>query len=141
MVTYKHYLTAFTLTIVAACQNIPPALDVKNSQIKDRVIACSGGFSQDAQIALQGLVDLANNPLATGKGELSLDYKQQAQSIVFKELDPKDRLQAYQDYIKCIESNWNTPVQVVTSRSRIKVHKDMKCHHGQSDKTEQRIMK
>ena len=90
MTRYQNIISTGLTLLIAACQSVPQSINVQNQQIKDRVIACSGGFSQSTQLGLLGLIDLANTPLASSKGQLSLDYKQQAQGLIFQEMDSKD---------------------------------------------------
>jgi hypothetical protein len=71
--------------------------------LRDRVVACGGGFRQSTILALGDTFDKTNL-----SGNLSGNFKEQAQALIFTEMPPQLRLAAYKDYIKCIEKEWNT---------------------------------
>lgn len=76
--------------------------DVSDVKINDRVKACSGGFSEGIQSSLNA--SLNKNAL---EGGVHADFKQEARSLIFSELPESDRLRGYEDYLKCVETNWN----------------------------------
>lgn len=86
--------------LLSACNSIP---GIEDAHVKERVIACGGGFSDSANLALADTFDRT-----AFSGQLSAGFKSQVQSIIFSEIPPQDRLAAYQDYIKCIEEEWDT---------------------------------
>lgn len=92
-------LTALALLILGNGCSSP---DINNSQLRDRVRACGAGFSDDINLALN-----ASFEEVALQGGASGDFNDKAQSIIFSELPPQDRLKAYEDYIKCIQKDWN----------------------------------
>ena len=76
--------------------------NIENQCLNDRVKACSAGFSQETQAALHASLEKAKL-----QGELSGDVKQETRSMIFSQMAEKDKLKAYEDYIKCIEKHWN----------------------------------
>jgi len=93
---------AFLGTILlSACNTTMPGIE--DAHVKERVIACGGGFSDSANLALADTFDRT-----AYNGQLSSGFKIQARPIIFSEIPPQDRLVAYQDYIKCVEEKWNT---------------------------------
>jgi hypothetical protein len=85
--------------ILSGCAFSP---DISDSQLEDRVVACSAGFERSTGASLKAAYDKA-----TIQGQGSLDFHEHAQSIIFSELPQKDRLKAYEDYIRCVEKDWN----------------------------------
>lgn len=72
---------------------------IKNDVLRERVIACGAGFSDET------VADLHASYLAHAfNGQLGGQFKDQARAMIFSEIAPQDRLKAYEDYIKCIES-------------------------------------
>jgi len=92
----------FTVLTLLILENGCSSPDINNSQLRDRVRACGAGFSEDINLALNASFE----ELAL-KGGASGDFNDKAQSIIFSELPPQDRLKAYEDYIKCIQKDWN----------------------------------
>lgn len=84
---------------LASCND---SSDIKDSMINDRVKACSAGFSRENGAALSASLDKASL-----KGDLSGNFKEETKSIIFSEIPDADRVKAYEDYISCIEKNWN----------------------------------
>lgn len=76
---------------------------IQDSVVSDRVKACSAGFSDDLQAQLHASLSKANG------GDLTADIKQETQALIFAETPIDQHLQVYEDYIKCVESNWNVP--------------------------------
>ncbi len=91
--------------IVGACEGH----DIKDSVVSDRVKACSAGFSDDLRASLHASLEKA-----TG-GEITADIKEETQALIFQETPIDQHLQVYEDYIKCVESNWNVPTSVKLS--------------------------
>lgn len=75
---------------------------IKDDKINDRVKACSAGFSEDIQAQLHA--SLNKIPLSGGIGA---DIKEETKSLIFAETPVEQHLQVYEDYIKCVEDNWN----------------------------------
>lgn len=86
--------------LLSACNTAP---DIQDPHVKERVIACSGGFSDTANLALGDIFDRT-----AYSNQLSAGFKLQARPIIFSEIPPQDRLATYQDYLKCIEEKWDT---------------------------------
>lgn len=87
--------------LIAGCAD---KIEIHDIRLRDRIIACSGGFSEGAQVNLRGTFD----EFAL-KGKANLGFNEAAQSIIFKELSefpPKNRLRVYEDYIRCIVTPW-----------------------------------
>lgn len=75
---------------------------IENSTVRDRVFACSAGFKQVDGLKLNEAFDKTHL-----NGKLTADFHAQAKSAIFSALPKKDRLNAYHDYIRCIEMGWN----------------------------------
>ncbi|MBL0942248.1 MAG: hypothetical protein IBJ00_05960 [Alphaproteobacteria bacterium] len=88
-----------SLTLLSGCAFSP---DISDSRLEDRVVACSAGFERSTGASLKAAYDKIKI-----QGQGSLDFHEQAQSIIFSELPQKDRLKAYEDYIQCVEQDWN----------------------------------
>src|SRR5688572_9420724 len=86
------------VVLISGC-NFSPG--IKDPNLRDRVRACSAGFSDDLRLALQGSYDKK-----LSEGGVSADIKEEAQSLIFAELPRTDRLAAYNEYISCIEGKW-----------------------------------
>lgn len=95
-----YFLPLFGL---CACVNSP---DIQNETLNDRVKACSAGFSEDTRVSLHASLDKA--ALA---GALTPEIKQETKSIIFTQLPESDRLKGYEDYIACVEKDWNHNTQ------------------------------
>lgn len=89
-------------TLFSMMSGCTPSAGIKDSTVRDRVNACSAGFSDDVGAALQ----LAYNKIAI-QGGTTADFKNESQAVIFSMLPEQDRLKAYEDYINCIEQNWN----------------------------------
>lgn len=72
---------------------------IENPQLRDRVLACGAGFSDSTLGSLQAAYEAY--PF---EGEAKAGFKESAKEIIFIELPPQDRFKAYEDYLKCIES-------------------------------------
>lgn len=84
--------------LLAGCTS--PAM-IHNQSLQDKVIACGAGYSDNATGSL-----VAAYHQTAPSGELTTDFKENARTIIFKELPPEARLKGYEDYIKCIQSDW-----------------------------------
>lgn len=84
---------------LTGCMNSP---DIENKTLNDRVKACSAGFSEQIQGSLNASIEKANL-----NGKLDVGIKEETHSIIFSEIPEVDRLKAYEDYIGCIDKNWN----------------------------------
>lgn len=76
--------------------------EVRDSRVNDRVKACSAGFSESVRASLHASV---NKTAISGEGGAEL--QEETRSIIFSELAEIDRLRGYEDYIACVEKNWN----------------------------------
>jgi hypothetical protein len=85
--------------VLSGCMNSP---DIEDKTLNDRVKACSAGFSEQVQCGLNASMDKAQL-----KGGIDSSIKEETKSIIFSEIPEKDRLRAYEDYIGCIQKNWN----------------------------------
>ena len=94
-------ITSFSfLGILGSLTACLKTADIKNQTLRDRVCACSAGFSNDVSAGLQLAYDKT-----TLKGGVLADLKSESQSVIFSQLPEQDRLKAYEDYIRCIENN------------------------------------
>ncbi|MEI8295549.1 MAG: hypothetical protein WCG04_03380 [Alphaproteobacteria bacterium] len=72
---------------------------INNCALRDRVIACGAGFSEDTQASLVSSIDKT-----TVKADAAVDFKDEVKIVIFNKIPPSDRLKAYEDYIRCIEA-------------------------------------
>lgn len=91
-------LAGIMILSIAACESP----NIKDSILNDRVKACSAGFSEETQVALNASLNKAKL-----SGGLSGEAKDETRSVIFSQLPDGDKLKAYEDYIGCIEKNWN----------------------------------
>jgi hypothetical protein len=96
MMRKKSVLVALFLS---GCINSP---EIQNDNLNDRVKACSAGFSENVQANLNASIDKAQL-----RGQIDGGIKEETRSIIFSQIPDVDRLKAYEDYIGCIERNWN----------------------------------
>lgn len=82
--------------------------DIKDSVVSDRVKACSAGFSDETQVKLHASLEKA-----AATGGIEGDVKQETKALIFAETPIEDHLKVYEDYLKCVEANWNvaTPMK------------------------------
>lgn len=87
------------------CILLPPLMvnctspeKIHDETLSDRVIACGCGFSDDLLTSL--LASASDTKL---EGSVNADFKLKAKQLIFDEFDPEDRLQAYEEYIRCLE--------------------------------------
>lgn len=85
--------------------------DIKDSIVSDRVKACSAGFSDETQAKLH-----ASLHKASASGNVDGDVKQETKSLIFAETPIKDHVKVYEDYLKCVEANWNITNSVKGSK-------------------------
>ncbi len=85
--------------LLSGCMHSP---DIQNSNLNDRVKACSAGFSDNVQGDLNASIDRA-----ALKGQIDGGVKEETRAIIFSQIPDGDKLKAYEDYIGCIEKNWN----------------------------------
>lgn len=76
--------------------------DIKDSVVSDRVKACSAGFSDETQAKLHASLEKA-----AATGSIEGDVKQETKSLIFAETPIEDHVKVYEDYLKCVEANWN----------------------------------
>jgi len=86
--------------ILSSCDR---SADIQDDVINDRVKACSAGFSNETTLALRSSL----NKLALS-GYFAGEFKHDTRSAIFSEIPELDRVKAYEDYISCIEKNWNS---------------------------------
>lgn len=99
MICYSHLIILGSLLAINGCTD---TVVLQNNHLRDRVIACSAGFSDTIGTQLTAAYDQA-----AFKGELPIEFKRVAQALILEEMPVADRLAAYQDYINCIEKPWN----------------------------------
>ncbi len=75
---------------------------IQNDRLNDKVKACSAGFSSGAQGALHASLNKA-----ALSGGIDGNAIEETRSIIFSEIPENMRVQAYEDYIKCIQKDWN----------------------------------
>ena len=76
--------------------------EIEDKNLRDRVAACGGGFSNEAVASLQALY----LPSFIPQGDL--DIQLSTKQIIFSEIPEPDRLKAYENYIRCIKSLANS---------------------------------
>ena len=86
-----------TSLLLSSCSNQPSIHDVA---LRDKVVACGSGFSDNVAVQLGADYELS---MQKGEGNLKDDFSNKAEATIFFEIPEKDRLQAYNSYIKCIE--------------------------------------
>jgi hypothetical protein len=84
--------------MLAACSST----EIENKTLDDRVKACSAGFSIETQAALNASVQKAQL-----KGDIGGDMREETKAVIFSQMPDQYKLKAYEDYIGCIEKNWN----------------------------------
>ena len=72
---------------------------IEDKHLRDRVAACGAGLSDEAVGSLQASYD---KHLMSTEG--AAGFKMTTKEIIFSEIPERDRLRAYEDYIKCIEA-------------------------------------
>lgn len=99
--TYRNTLSLIgLLTLFSGCAGSP---EIQDDHLNDRVKACAAGFSEQAQAGLHATLNKA-----AVSGDLSGDVKQETRGIIFSEFsNSADKVKVYEDYISCIEKNWN----------------------------------
>lgn len=92
----------YLLTILCILEGCDFSQNIGNKNLKDRVIACSAGFSDE----LQAKLPIYHMPeLNKDNSEITAEFKADTKAAFFTYISPQDRLKAYEDYIKCIECN------------------------------------
>jgi len=86
---------------VSSCVEHEPN-GIHNSKLRDRVIACGAGFSQDLQASLEA--SLKKTAL---RANTTAGFKEDVKVAIFNTVPAKDRLEAYQNYIRCIDKKGN----------------------------------
>jgi hypothetical protein len=76
--------------------------DIKDSVVSDRVKACSAGFSDETQAKLHASLEKQS-----ASGTIDGNIKQETKSLIFAETPIEDHVKVYEDYLKCVEANWN----------------------------------
>jgi hypothetical protein len=89
---------ALCVIALAACETT----EVQDGKVGDRMKVCGAGFSVDTQAALTSTINKA-----TLEGKLDGDLKEEARTTIFSQLPAEYRLKGYEDYISCVEKNWN----------------------------------
>ena len=84
--------------LIAGCSSH----DIHDSVVSDRVKACSAGFSDETQAKLHASLEKA-----AATGGIEGDVKQETKALIFAETPIEDHVKVYEDYLKCIEANWN----------------------------------
>lgn len=86
--------------------------DIKDSVVSDRVKACSAGFSDETQAKLHASLDKAS-----ASGAIDGDVKRETKSLIFAETPIEEHVKVYEDYLKCVEANWNVTNKANVSNS------------------------
>lgn len=76
--------------------------EIKDTVLNDRVKACGAGFSESMQANLQASLDKAAK-----KGGFDTEIKEETKTTIFEQMPDSEKVKAYEDYIACIEKNWN----------------------------------
>lgn len=88
---YSHISPILLLSfILASCA---PDCGIHDCGLRDRVIACGAGLSEDIQASLAASLNKS----------AAADFKDNVKAVIFSKIPPQDRLKAYEDYIRCIE--------------------------------------
>jgi hypothetical protein len=95
--------TLFIPILLVACSSH----DIKDSVVSDRVKACSAGFSDETKAKLHASLEKT-----AASGSIEADVKQETKSLIFAETPIEDHVKVYEDYLKCVEANWNVPSPV-----------------------------
>jgi len=82
---------------------------IQDNVVNDRVKACSAGFSEDIRAQLHASLE------KTTGGDITADIKEETQALIFQETPIDQHLAVYEDYIKCVESNWNVAQSIKLS--------------------------
>lgn len=92
------------LVLLTACS----PHNIQDSVVSDRVKACSAGFSDETRAQLHASLEKA-----AASGTIDGDVKQETKSLIFAETPIEEHVKVYEDYLKCVEANWNvsTPVK------------------------------
>ncbi|MBI2706949.1 MAG: hypothetical protein HYX35_01315 [Proteobacteria bacterium] len=92
----------FSFLILACCLSgcFFKNQEIENSSLRDKVLACGAGFSDAAVASLD-----AAYMSSSFEAKANANFHESAKEIIFSELPPQDRLKAYEDYIRCIESS------------------------------------
>jgi len=93
------YLLLLFILFVSGCNQ---STDIKNPILNDRVKACGAGFSESTQSSLNATLNKASL-----QGGINGDIKNESLAAIISEMPDSIKLKAYEDYIKCIEKNWN----------------------------------
>jgi hypothetical protein len=92
-------LTALSISLLlTACSSH----DIQDSVVSDRVKACSAGFSDETQAKLHASLEKA-----AMSGSIGTDVKQETKALIFAETPVEDHVKVYEDYLACVEANWN----------------------------------
>lgn len=92
-------LTVLSISLLlAACSSH----DIKDSVVSDRVKACSAGFSDETRAKLHASLEKA-----AATGGIEGDVKQETKALIFAETPIEDHVKVYEDYLACVEANWN----------------------------------
>lgn len=95
----KDKLALLTLSLIlTSCTSY----EIKDSVVSDRVKACSAGFSEDLRAQLHASLSKMDT-----SGALEGDIKEETKALIFAETPTEQHLQVYEEYIKCVEQNWN----------------------------------
>lgn len=76
--------------------------NIKDSVVSDRVKACSAGFSDETRAQLHASLEKAS-----ASGTIDGAIKQETKSLIFAETPIEEHVKVYEDYLKCVEANWN----------------------------------
>lgn len=90
--------SSFFLLLMCGCSSP----DIQDQHLNDRVKACSAGFSESTCLGLHASLNRA-----ALQGGINSDIREETKSMIFNEIPDGDKLKCYEDYINCVESNWN----------------------------------
>ena len=83
------------ISIMSGCA---PSLDSIDKNDRNRIKACSVGFSENVALAVIAAFDEA-----AVTGTTKADFKNKIRSIIFPQLSTQDQLKKFDDFITCIE--------------------------------------
>jgi hypothetical protein len=99
-------LMIFGIMSVIAITGCSNNNSIKDKSVDSRVKACSAGFTYETRSGLAASLDKA-----ALSGQINSDVRDESKALIFSETPTKDHIRVYEDYIRCLESNWNFPIR------------------------------
>ncbi|MCK2147565.1 hypothetical protein MYE70_00645 [Marinobacter alexandrii] len=105
-------LTFVAIVFVSGCKTTP---DVAELDVDDRITECSAGYSQTLKASLKAKLD---ESLKSGSAEATA--VKQSSAAIFEHLDQNDRLEAYKNYLTCMQVEPNPKVVEELSQGELR---------------------